>query len=301
MKNSNNTGKGIFKILSTEYPFNVDITEESIEFNEFNITRGEMPSLKLIIEPLEKDYIKKINIDNIDFNQINKIISISENNQEYKTLNFSYYTFEKGITYNIIINFNKKEENRFTLEKMNIIDFSQDNIYNFSNGYITYNDTIDKFIIVNWTNYTNDTSILFNIINNEANLLESEITEYQSQNLVKEFQNLNFTKLNYSKTYNITRPINSNYSVALIELNKKGTKINFEIKEKHKEDKEDKEHKDNNKGLSTLSIIFISLFGLILIIVILFFILRYWKRKTNLDLSEQTTILENEKLMNDIF
>ena len=187
---------------------------------------------------------------------------------------------------------------------MNIIDFSQDNIYNFSNGYITYNDTIDKFIIVNWTNYTNDTSILFNIINNEANLLESEITEYQSQNLVKEFQNLNFTKLNYSKTYNITRPINSNYSVALIELNKKGTKINFEIKEKHKEDKEDKEdkeHKDNNKGLSTLSIIFISLFGLILIIVILFFILRYWKRKTNLDLSEQTTILENEKLMNDIF
>ena len=229
MKNSYNTGKGIFKILSTEYPFNVDITEESIEFNEFNITREEMPSLKLIIEPLEKDYIKKINIDNIDFNQINKIISISENNQEYKTLNFSYYTFEKGINYNIIINFNKKEENRFTLEKMNIIDFSQDNIYNFSNGYITYNDTIDKFIIINWNNYTNDTNILFNIINNEANLLESEITEYQSENLVKEFQNLNFTRLNYSKTYNITRPINSNYSVALIELYKKGTKINFEI------------------------------------------------------------------------
>ena len=297
LKSTNSTGIGTFKILSTEYPFKIDITKDNIEYNEFNITREEPPSLNLIIEPLKKDYIKKININNMDFNEINKIVSISKNNEEFKTLNFFYYTFEKGINYNIIINFNKKGENIFRLEKINIIDFSPDNIQHFSKGFIKYNDTNDRFIILNWTNYDN---ILITIINNEAKLLKSEITEEQTNNLVKEFQELNFTRLNYSKTYNIGKPFEFNYSVILIELYQKGTEIKFEIIENNnKEDNKD-DNKDENKGLSIIYIFLISIFSLILIIIILFFVLRHFKRKVIVDLSKQTETLENETLMSEI-
>ena len=149
-----------------------------------------------------------------------------------------------------------------------------------------------NFIIIDWTTYTKNTNILIAIKNNEAKFSESEITEYQSKNLVKEFKNLNFTRLKYRETYNIEKPLNTNYSVLLVELNKKGTEINFEIKEN--------KNKDDNKGLSILYIILIIVFGLILIIVILFLIFRYFNRKDSLDITKTTTILENVKLMNDI-
>ena len=71
----NSNIKGVFKILSTEYEFKLDITKNNIEFNELNITELESPSLKFNIQPLEKDYIKKIEISNIEFNEIHKIVS----------------------------------------------------------------------------------------------------------------------------------------------------------------------------------------------------------------------------------
>ena len=244
LKSTNNIEKGRFKILSTEYPFNLDISKKIISFDEFNMTREETPSLKMTTKPLGKDYIKKINIANIDLYQKNKIISISKDYQEYKALNFPYYTFEKGINYNIIINFNKREENIYTFEKINIKDFSPDNIQAFSPGNITYNDTNDKFIIFNWTNYSNYASIIITIRNNDADFSESVM---QSEHLTREFQNLNFIKLNYTNNLTIIKPYNHNFSVLLIELYENGTEIEFEIIENNNDNEEENEEESEEE------------------------------------------------------
>ena len=72
--------------------------------------------MQLYTDTLEKDYIKKIEINNINFTQINKILSIKKDEEsEYKKLNFNYFEFEKNSNYSIIINFNKVGENKYKL------------------------------------------------------------------------------------------------------------------------------------------------------------------------------------------
>ena len=283
--------RGTFRILSSEYPFNLDVTKDHIEFNEFNIIGTEAPSLTMNIEPLKKDCTKKISIEYINFDEINKIVSIKKNSEEYKSLNFPYYTFEKGLNYTIIINFNKKEENKFTLEKMKIDDFSLDNIQELKKGNIKYNDTIDKFLIVNWTTYENISIITKK---NGTRFFISELTEKQSQNLVKEFQNLNFTLLT---NLNIRKPINTNFSVLMIILNEKGTEINFEVNESHQDNNK---NDPNSKGTTKILIIILPIVGVILIIILIVIVLKCRKKSNSIDFERQTKNLEGEKLMEDI-
>ena len=286
--------KGTVRILSTEYPFNLDIKKEYIEFNEFNITGAEAPSLTIFIEPLKKDYTKKISIDNIDFDEINEIVSVKKNSREKKSLNFPYYTFEKGINYTIIINFNKKEENKFTLEKMKIYEFSLDNIQELKKGKIKYNDTFDKFLIVNWTTFENISIITKN---SDTRFLISELTEKQSQNLAKEFQNLNFTLLT---NLNIRKSINTNFSVLMIILNEKGTEINFEVNEINPDNKKNELDNKSNKGISKILIIILPIVGVILIIILIVVVLKCFKKSNSIDFDGQTKNLENEKLIEGI-
>ena len=282
----------VFKILSNEKPFSIDITKDNIEFNEFNITRSEPISLKLVVKSLENDYAKKISIANIEYNEINKIVSIQKNKEEYKSLNFPYYTFEKGATYNLIINFNKKQANEYTLEKTNIIGFSSNNLDEFSKGNITYNDIDDKFIIINWSNITN---ILITIKKNKAKMYLSKLSESEAQSKkINLFQNLQFTNLD---NLNISKPLDSNYSLLYIELYEKETEIEFDANYNKKDEKKDK--KDND-GISTLTIVLISVFGFLVIVVILFFIIRNCKKKNSEDFEGKTKTIENEKLMSDI-
>ena len=281
--------KGTFKILSSEYPFNLDLTKDNIEFNEFNITGTESPSLTIKIEPLEKDYTKKISISNIEFNEINKIISFNKNTLENIPLKFPYYTFEKGLNYTIIINFNKKRQNIFTLENIKIKDFSQDNIQEFKKDKITYDDIEDKFLIINWEIYED---ISISIKNGKAKFLLSELTEKQSQNLVKEFQNLNFILLN---NLTITKPINTNYSALMIELHEKKTEINFVINYNRNDEQEKKSINENAIFLVTL----LSLIVAVLIISILFITIIYQKKNTIIDLERQTKNLDNDYLMEE--
>ena len=290
LKSTNSSPKIIIKILSTEYSFNLDITKNNIVFNEFNITGEESPSLKINIEHLEKDYTKKFAIKNIDFNEISKIVKINKNNQGYKTFNNSYYTFEKDINYNITINFNKKGENRYTFEEIEINDYSLDNIKELSLGKITYNDIEDKFLILNWTNYKN---ISINLIKKKAKFLLSELTENQLKNIVKEFQNLNFKRLDI---LNINKSIDSDYSILFIELDEEGIEIEFKIIE----EKNDGGKEEDKKGLSTSYIVLITLFGIIFIVIILFIIIRYWKKKNTIDFEKIPESINNEKLMSDI-
>ena len=283
--------RGTFRILSSEYPFNLDVTKDHIEFNEFNITGTEAPSLTMNIEPLKKDYTKKISIENIDFDEINKIVSVKKNTQENKSLNFPYYTFEKGLNYTIIINFNKKEENKFTLEKMKIDDFSLYNIQELKKGNIKYNDTIDKFLIVNWATYENISIITKK---NGTRFFISELNEKQTKNLVKEFQNLNFTLLT---NLNIRKPINTNFSVLMIILNEKGTEINFEVYESHQDNKK---NDPDSKGTPKILIIILPIVGVILIIILIVIVLKCRKKNNSIDFERQTKNLEGEKLMEDI-
>ena len=174
---------------------------------------------------------------------------------------------------------------------MEIDDFSLDNIQELKKGNIKYNDTIDKFLIVNWTTYENISIITKK---NGTRFFISELTEKQSQNLVKEFQNLNFTLLT---NLDIRKPINTNFSVLMIILNEKGTEINFEINESHQDNKKNDPDK---KGTTKILIIILPIVGVILLIILIVIILRCRKKNNSIDFERQTKNLEGEKLMEDI-
>ena len=286
---NNNNAKGIFKIFSTEYPIKLDITKEEIEFNEFNISREDTPSLKFDIENLDKDYTKKLSISNVDYNNINRIVLISKNDEEYQALNFNYYTFEKDINYSIIIYFNQKDTNIYTLENINISDFSSENIHHFSPDEITYYNIDDKFIIINWKNYKN---ISITIKNKNPKFLISDLFDNQVENLVKEFQNMKFKEL---ENLNISKPFNYNYSVLLIQLFENETQLNFKIID----NKDNKRDDNTKKGLPTFLIVLLIIFGLLIIFVIIIFI-RCYKKRNKVDIERETLKYKEEILLKDL-
>ena len=65
------------------------------------------------------------------------------------------------------------------------------------------------------------------------------------------------------------------------------------LKKKNFEDKDKKE-------LSTLNIVLISVIGFIVIVVVLFFILKFCRKKSNDDFEKLAKSIPEEKLMNDI-
>ena len=156
-------------------------------------------------------------------------------------------------------------------------------------------------------NYSN---ILINIKKNDAKIYSSELTENQSKSLIKEFQNLHFINLN---NFNISKPLEYNYSVLWIELYEKETEIEFEAiyntnqderKEEGKDDDKDYDKdvkKDDKDGLSSLHIILISVFGILFIIIVLFLILRYIKKRNKIDFERITENINKEGLMTDIY
>ena len=282
---------GSFEIFSTERPFNIDIAKEKIEFNEFSIVDSEPPSLKLNINSVGNDYTKKISIANKDYNEFNDIVLISKDNQKYEPLKFNYYTFEKNSKYNAIINFNQRGLNIFTLEKINIQSYSLENIQDISLGNKKYNDIEDKFLIINWNYYYN---ITIKAKSNNPNFLIANITEMQSKNLNKEFQNIQFSSLKDS--LNIKKPENYDYSVILIQLNENETEISFHGSIKN----EDKGKEEESFPVSY--IIAISVVGGIIILgIIAFLIIKFIRKKNNIDYELGSKgNLKEEELVADI-
>ena len=282
LSEDNKEVKGIFKIISTESAFDLDISKDKIEFNEFNLSRDDIPSLKFNIHSLDKDYTKKISISNIDLNNLNSIFSINKNNEGFKNLNFNYYTFEKNAKYTVKINFNKKKEKEYTLEKVKIIDFSPNNIQPIAQGNIIYND--DKFLIINWKNlYKIEISN-----NNTVKLFISELTESQSNNLVREFQNIKFIILNNTT---IEKSSNSEYSVLFLEVTEPGAELYIKYIERPK--------KINNKN-NILTIVLISIGGFIALIFLVCIILRCIKKRKEIDFTKKAQEIQEEKLLNEL-
>ena len=215
LKDSDEDVKGSIKIFSTEKPFNIDITKSNIQLNEFSITESEPITLKLNIDSLDKDYTKKISIGNYDFREINKIVSINKNNEGDKALNFNYFTFEKNSIYNITIKFIKKNDN-YILEKVNLLEFSADEIEKIKLGKNTYENIEDKLLIINWEN----DKLVIKKERNEALFFLSDLTDNQVNNIIKESQNLQFNKL---KDLSIKKTSKINYSLLLVKLYDKGT------------------------------------------------------------------------------
>ena len=282
------TSNGTFMIFSTENAFNIDISKDKIEFNEFNITNSEPTSLKLKIESFDKDYTKKILLSNKK--ELNDLILISKNDQNYEKIKFNYYTFEKNNKYNIIINFNQRDSKINTLEKLSIQSYSLDNIQYISFVDKIYNDTEDKFIIIDWCKY-NFNNISIQIKKNNPKLLIANINENQSKNINKEFQNIQFTLLT---DLDITKPINYNYSVILIELNENETQIFFTgiVKEEEGGGKGDEGQNGNNgkeeEGFPVTYTILISVIGGVVVLgVIAFFVIKYLRKKNQIDFNAQ--------------
>ena len=288
LRESNNEIKGNFTILSTESPFNLDIKKDNIEFEELNIETDEPPSLKFNIKNLDNDYTKKIMIANIDYTKINQIVSVKKDKEENKNLNFNYYTFEKKSDYTVTVKFNKKYDNKYTLEKFSILDFSSNNIEQITSGNKKLDN--DKFLIINWSNIK---SIGISKINKEAEFLMSNITKSQSKNLVKEFQNIKFNKLT---DLNITKPEKVDYSVLMIEISELGTEINIDIDKKGADNDDD----DDDGGLSSTYIILISVGGLIVLIAIIFVIIRCHKKRQNIDFNKKAQEITQEKLLDEM-
>ena len=285
---SNNEAKGTFRVFSAESPFDLNINKDNIEFEEFNLERKTAPSLKINVKNLDKDYIKKFSIANVDSSKINEIISIQKNNGENKNLNFQYYTFEKGSNYVININFQKKEGDKYTLEKFNILDFSYDNIQNVVSGNKTFDDIDDKFLIINWKNLN---SIIISIIKKDPEFLISELTESQSKKLEKNFQNIHFDILT---NLTINKPEKNKFSVLMVKLTEIGTEINFEfVKEKDDDD-------DDDVGLSAGYIAIISIAGLFVLIIVLFFVIRCLRSRQDIDFNKRAAEITQEKLLNDM-
>ena len=287
LKSNNNGIKGIFKILSTESAFNLDLTKDNIEFEEFSMMRDEAPSLKFIVSSLNQDYIKKIVVENTDFNDINKIVSVNKNNEGDKDINFNYYTFEKDTKYTVTIKFTQKDD-KYGLEKVNIISFSTENIKDISKGNITYNDINDKFIIIEWNKISDNI-----LISNKDNDAKFYISKLSSKNLVKEFQNLNFNKLD---DLNVTKPEKTNYSVLMIQLSKARTEINFDYEIKTEPNPD---NKSDNK-FPTVYIVLISVGGLLVLIIVIFLIIRCIKRKQDIDFTKKAEEIKQEKLLSEL-
>ena len=286
--NVNTEYRGSFKIISSEYPSKINITSNKINFDEINSNENQPNSLKFYTDILDHDYIKKIEISNINQSDINKIVLIKKDDGEYKALNFSYFTFETNSKYNIIINFNKKDDYEYTLEKFNIKEFSLDNIQNFSQGNKKYNNTEDKFLIINWENYDN---IKINILNNNNTVFYiAKINENQSKDLYKEFQNMNFEKL---ENLNIEKPNDSKYGVLMIELKENETEIFFETKSSGKKS-------DDELPIPLVYIICIGVFALLLLIVVLIFIIKCCSKKKNKEIDFERQPNETEALMSDL-
>ena len=285
LKENNNKINGLFKMMSTESAFDLDITKDDIEFEEFNISRDEPPILKFKVNLKDKDYIKKISISNTNFNEINGIVSIKKNDEENKNLNFHYYTFEKNTDYIVSIKFKNKSENKYTLEKFNIISFSSNNIKEISSEISSYNNIVnnDEFLIIKWKNIK---KIEITKINKKAKFLKADINEKQSKNLYKEFQNINFTNLT---DLTINSPKNFDYSVLMVEILENETEIFIDI-----------DKKKDDKGLSTGYIILISVAGLLFVIILLFFVFRCIKKRSETDFSKKAQEINQEKLLADI-
>ena len=277
---SESSTKVTFEIFTTETPFNIDLKNDNIEFKEFEITNNaNEPSLKFNIMPLDKDYIKKISISNYDFSNIHKIVSINENNLGYKELNFTYYTFEKNSNYNVTIKFSSKGLGSYTLENVNILDYSSMDIKNIEEKKISFNDANDKFFIVNWEDIE---KVLIKNKKNNPRLLITDITKSHPKEIVKEFKNLKFKELN---DIIITKPEKSSYSLLMIE-GKTGTELEIELEE------------DDDGGNNVL-IILLSVFGVIVLAIAVFFIIRYIRKNKDDDFRQKAQDIQNETLLKD--
>ena len=280
LNDNQKVNRGAFSIISTEYPLEINIKETNFDFDEINITEAEIDSLIFNISKIEKDYIKKITIENKEFFEMQDTVSIKKGNEEYKSLNFSYYLFEKNVSYLLKIKFNKNNENNYILDKFNIKDYSLDNIKNFSFGKYSYKDTNDKFLIINWTNYNN---IKINIENNKTKFFKGKLKEKQIKNLVNEFQNIKFEKL---EDLFISKQVEITYEVLMIELKENNTLIKFTG-----------EKIGGNNGKTYIYIIVASV-SLLVILIAIFFIVRHFRRgKTPI---EYVSSMKEEKLMSDI-
>ncbi len=286
LKVTNNEIKGTFNIFFTESAFKLDLTKDNIEFEEYTIVRDEELSLSFTVESLDKDYPKKISIADTEFGDINQIVSINKNGKGDKFLNFHYYTFEKDSNYTVNIKFINNEENDYILKKTNIKDFSAEkNIKEISRN-ITFEDSNDKFVITAWKNISKDVEISNN--NDKAKFY---ISNSKSNNVVKEFQNLKFIKLENS---NIIKRGNSDYSILMVELSNPLTKINFIYENKEKTENEE------SKKSSTVLIILIVLTSLIILILIIFFVIRFVKKNQDKNINKEIKDIKQDKELNEL-
>ena len=187
-----------------------------------------------------------------------------------------------------MIKFTQKD-NKYVLEKVNIISFSTENIKDISKGNITYNDINDKFIIIEWNKISDNI-----VISNKDNDAKFFISKLTSKNLVKEFQNLNFNKLD---DLNVTKPEKTEYSVLMVQLSKDRTEISFdyEIKTDPHTD-----NKNDNKKFPIAYIVLISVGGFLVLIVVIFLIIRCIKRKQDIDFTKKAEEIKQEKLLNEL-
>ena len=202
-------------------------------------------------------------------------------------MNFTYYAFEKDLIYNVTINFkdNSEEDGSYTLKKTNILDFSSTKPEKIQNEN-KFSDDNDKFFIIDWNGLT---KIEIKDKNENIALSISNITEEQSKNLPKEFNNIKFSKIIDSEK-TISKPKDKGYSVLMVEPNGQ-TQLNFNFV------KEDDDDDDGNN----LAIIILIVLGVIILIIAIFFIFRMIRnRSKEIDFKKKAEDIQNETLLQDI-
>ena len=192
----------------------MDITQDLIKFDEMIIQKEPSP-LIFTLENIEKDYIKKLNINSKD---PSKIISIKKNDNDNINILNNYYTFENNNKYIVQLNLIKNQD-IYILKEINIQSIPENNIQNLEIGELIFTDKIDKFIKINDKEISS-----FEIINiiGEPHYFIAYINETQYNDFPRNINKIKFNELN---DMIIKRHANYFYTILILSLNDDKTEL----------------------------------------------------------------------------
>ena len=206
---------------------------------------------------------QRIEMTNLTIKEVNK----TDNSSNFVSIQF-YPNYKESSTRYIIVIAPKKG------------NYSKENLSNpcFITRLVT--EKIEGILIINIADTGED-----DLINIDVNI--SELFIYEKREFII---NIISQELRFEKKLNFYTPFEFSIN-------------NGDNDDGDSDDIDDSDNidgSDDKKGLSTLHIILISVCGFIFISAILFFILRYCRKKDKIDFERQTENIHNEKLMSDI-
>ena len=207
---------GNFKVLTSEFPIPFDFNEE-LKFDYLllrSVLKLEFCPLILVLEnKSDKDLMKIFEHGNED----EFIISMSENNEDYKEIKNEYLYFQKGKQYYIKIEFWEYVEdgkNIYFIYPFSLIDFDINNVtmkefslgpmFNEKYQYVYTKINLNKYDYFHFETFGDGPTIKYVLLNDE-NQFNSFPTNFQ------------YMKFSIVESHKFEKPENANYMIFFID------------------------------------------------------------------------------------